>query len=88
MANDNSNKILLGLAALAGGTLLASLLADAFGKSRRRERSTVFFDDEADLSSDTEEECRSPRRCRSRGRGRHQARQASHAQAEDRSPTR
>jgi hypothetical protein len=56
MANDNSNKILLGLAALAGGTLLASLLADAFGKSRRRERSTVFFDDEADLSSDTEEE--------------------------------
>lgn len=56
MPSNNGKIILGGLAALIGGTLLASLLRDRHKKSRRRERSIAFYDDESDLDSDIEEE--------------------------------
>lgn len=54
---SNGEKLIIGsLAALIGGTLLASLLGDRHEKSRQRARSTVYYDDEGDLGPEVEEE--------------------------------
>jgi len=53
----SEDKLVIGaIAALAGGTLLAALLADRHTKSRRRERSTVFYDNGDSFNDDESEE--------------------------------
>ena len=55
MARDG-DKIILGLAALIGGTLLTAYLAESYEKSRHRARSTIYYDDDADVDPESEEE--------------------------------